>query len=52
MIKELSIVCPNNTAGLPIAYGVAEALRAHQMYWAEDEIRAHALSPISGADTR
>jgi orotate phosphoribosyltransferase len=35
MIKELSIVCPNNTAGLPIAYGVCEALRAHQVYWAE-----------------
>jgi len=37
MIKELSIVCPNNTAGLPIAYGVCEALRAHQVYWAEKE---------------
>jgi orotate phosphoribosyltransferase len=35
MIKELSIVCPNNTAGLPVAYGVCEALRAHQVYWAE-----------------
>jgi orotate phosphoribosyltransferase len=35
MIKELSIVCPNNTAGLPIAYGVCEALRSHQVYWAE-----------------
>jgi orotate phosphoribosyltransferase len=35
MIRELSIVCPNNTAGLPIAYGVCEALRAHQVYWAE-----------------
>src|ERR1700750_3091460 len=37
MIKQLSIVCPNNTAGLPIAYGVCEALRAHQVYWAEKE---------------
>lgn len=37
MIKELSIVCPNNTAGLPIAYGVCEALRAHQVYWAEKD---------------
>jgi orotate phosphoribosyltransferase len=37
MIKELSIVVPNNTAGLPIAYGVAEALRVHQTYWAEKE---------------
>jgi orotate phosphoribosyltransferase len=37
MIRELSIVCPNNTAGLPIAYGVCEALRAHQVYWAEKD---------------
>jgi orotate phosphoribosyltransferase len=37
MIKELSIVCPNNTAGLPIGYGVAEALRVHQTYWAEKD---------------
>ncbi|MBV9759202.1 MAG: hypothetical protein JO340_01445 [Acidobacteriaceae bacterium] len=36
MIKALSIVCPN-TGGLPIAYGVCEALRAHQVYWAEQE---------------
>jgi orotate phosphoribosyltransferase len=36
MIKELSIVCPN-TGGLPIAYGVCEALRAHQVYWAEQD---------------
>ncbi len=36
MIKELSIICPN-TGGLPIAYGVCEALRAHQVYWAEQE---------------
>jgi orotate phosphoribosyltransferase len=36
MIKELSIVCPN-TGGLPIAFGVCEALRAHQVYWAEQE---------------
>jgi len=34
-IKELSIVCP--TTGVPIAYGVCEALRAHQVYWAEKE---------------
>ncbi len=34
MIRELSIVCPT-TGGLPIAYGVCEALRAHQVYWAE-----------------
>ena len=37
MIKQLSIVCPDNTAGLPIAYGVSEALHAHQVYWAEKE---------------
>jgi orotate phosphoribosyltransferase len=37
MIKELSIVCPDNTAGLPIAYGVSEALRTHQVYWAEKD---------------
>jgi orotate phosphoribosyltransferase len=36
MIKELSIVCPN-TGGLPVAFGVCEALRAHQVYWAEQE---------------
>lgn len=36
MIKELSIVCPN-TGGLPVAFGVCEALRAHQIYWAEQE---------------
>jgi orotate phosphoribosyltransferase len=34
MIKELSIVSPT-TGGLPIAYGVCEALSAHQVYWAE-----------------
>src|SRR3984893_10432226 len=34
IIPELSIVCPN-TGGLPVAYGVCEALRAHQVYWAE-----------------
>src|SRR5690242_7889971 len=35
-IPELSIVAPA-TAGLPVAYGVCEALRAHQVYWAERE---------------
>jgi orotate phosphoribosyltransferase len=34
MIPELSIVCPD-TGGLPVAYGVCEALRAHQVYWPE-----------------
>ena len=37
MIRELSVVCPNNTAGLPIGYGVSEALRVHQTYWAEKD---------------
>jgi orotate phosphoribosyltransferase len=36
MIKELSIVSPS-TGGLPIAYGVCEALRARQVYWAEQD---------------
>lgn len=34
MISELSIVAPA-TGGLPVAYGVCEALRARQVYWAE-----------------
>src|ERR1700723_2491968 len=36
MIPELSIVAPA-TGGLPVAYGVCEALRAHQVFWAERE---------------
>src|SRR4051794_38960349 len=36
MIPELSIVAPA-TGGLPVAYGMCEALRAHQVYWAEKE---------------
>jgi orotate phosphoribosyltransferase len=34
MISEVSIVAPA-TAGLPVAYGVCEALKAKQVYWAE-----------------
>jgi orotate phosphoribosyltransferase len=34
MIPELSIVTPA-TGGLPVAYGVCEALRSKQVYWAE-----------------
>src|SRR5271157_3963715 len=34
IIPELSIVAPD-TGGLPVAYGVCEALRAHQVYWAD-----------------
>jgi orotate phosphoribosyltransferase len=36
MIRELSIVCPATT-GLPIAFGVCEALRAQKVYWAEPQ---------------
>jgi orotate phosphoribosyltransferase len=42
MIPELSIVAPA-TGGLPVAYGVCEALRAHQVYWAERENENQAL---------
>src|SRR4051794_19017127 len=35
-IPDLSIVAPAN-AGLPVAYGICEALRAKQVYWAERE---------------
>jgi orotate phosphoribosyltransferase len=34
LIPELSVVAPA-TGGLPIAYGMCEALRARQVYWAE-----------------
>jgi orotate phosphoribosyltransferase len=34
IIPELSIVAPA-TGGLPVAYGICEALRAKQVYWAE-----------------
>jgi orotate phosphoribosyltransferase len=34
IIPELSIVA-RATGGLPVAYGVCEALRAHRVYWAE-----------------
>jgi len=37
MIPELSIVTPA-TGGLPVAYGVCEALRANQVYWAERDV--------------
>ncbi len=36
MIPELSIVAPA-TGGLPVAYGVCEALRAKQVYWSEQD---------------
>jgi orotate phosphoribosyltransferase len=34
MIPELSVVAPA-TGGLPVAYGVVEALSARKIYWAE-----------------
>ncbi len=34
MVPELSIVVPA-TAGLPVAFGVCESLRAKKVYWAE-----------------
>ncbi len=42
IIPELSIVAPAN-AGLPVAYGVCEALRARQVYWAENEKESQPL---------
>lgn len=35
-IPELSIVAPTG-GGVPVAYGICEALRARQVYWAESE---------------
>jgi orotate phosphoribosyltransferase len=42
IIPDLSIVAPAN-AGLPVAFGVCEALRARQVYWAEREDSAQPL---------
>src|SRR5438105_4930454 len=42
LIPELSIVAPA-TGGLPVAYGVCEALRSHQVYWAERDGEAERL---------
>src|SRR5215207_9802780 len=41
-IPHLSIVAPA-TGGLPVAYGVCEALRANQVYWAEKD---HPTQPL------
>lgn len=41
-VPQLSIVAPA-TGGLPVAYGVCEALRAHQVYWAERNNSAEPL---------
>jgi orotate phosphoribosyltransferase len=43
VIPELSIVTAD-TGGMPVAYGVCEALRAHQVYWAE---RANDGEPLA-----
>lgn len=42
IIPELSIVAPG-IGGLPVAYGVCEALRANQVYWAEREDESEPL---------
>lgn len=42
IIPELSVVAPA-TGGLPVAYGVVEALRAHQVYWAEQDETDHKM---------
>ncbi|MBI3696359.1 MAG: phosphoribosyltransferase [Acidobacteria bacterium] len=36
LVPELSIVTPAS-GGLPVAFGVGEALRCRQVYWAENE---------------
>src|SRR5947209_8955951 len=42
IVKELSVITPM-TGGLPVAFGVTEALRAKQVYWAERENAAEPL---------
>ncbi len=42
IVPQLSIVTPM-TGGLPVAYGVCEAMRARQVYWAE---RQHDIEPL------
>jgi orotate phosphoribosyltransferase len=42
IIDELSVVVPA-TGGLPVAFGVCEALRARQVYWAERDRDSDAL---------
>jgi len=42
IVPQLSIVAPA-TAGLPVAYGICEAMRARQVYWAE---REHDRDPL------
>jgi orotate phosphoribosyltransferase len=53
IIPELSIVAPT-TGGLPVAYGVCEALQAKRVYWAErnpenQSLRfRHFIEPLPG----
>jgi len=42
IVPHLSIVTPA-TGGLPVAYGVCEAMRAKQVYWAERQPDAEAF---------
>jgi orotate phosphoribosyltransferase len=42
IVPQLSIVAPA-TGGLPVAYGICEAMRAKQVYWAE---RDHDREPL------
>jgi orotate phosphoribosyltransferase len=42
VLQDVSIVAPA-TGGLPVAFGVCEALRAKQVYWAE---REHDAEPL------
>ena len=42
IVPQLSIVAPA-TGGLPVAFGVCEAMRAKQVYWAE---RPHDAEPL------
>jgi orotate phosphoribosyltransferase len=42
MLPNISIVAPA-TGGLPVAYGVAEALRARKVYWAERQVPSEPL---------
>ena len=52
IIPELSIVAPAN-AGLPVAFGVCEALRARQVYWARTRgRRSRCASASSWSSTR
>jgi orotate phosphoribosyltransferase len=42
IVPHLSIVAPA-TGGLPVAYGICESMRAHQVYWAE---KINAAEPL------